>query len=86
ELNKVIIVGGSTSIPSVQEAIKRETGKETYKGVNPNEVVATGDAVRGGVLTGNVKGVLLLEVTQLSLGIETMGVVCTKLIELNTTI
>ncbi|MGG2018436.1 chaperone protein DnaK, partial [Bacillus sp. S10(2024)] len=73
ELDKVILVGGSTRIPAVQEAIKRETGKEPYKGVNPDEVVALGAAVQGGVLTGDVKGVLLLDVTPLSLGIETMG-------------
>ncbi|HDX9577932.1 TPA: chaperone protein DnaK [Bacillus pseudomycoides] len=86
ELDKVILVGGSTRIPAVQEAIKRETGKEPYKGVNPDEVVALGAAVQGGVLTGDVKGVLLLDVTPLSLGIETMGGVFTKLIERNTTI
>ncbi len=86
ELDKVILVGGSTRIPTVQEAIKRETGKEPYKGVNPDEVVALGAAVQGGVLTGDVEGVLLLDVTPLSLGIETMGGVFTKLIERNTTI
>ncbi|MFD3447679.1 molecular chaperone DnaK [Microbacteriaceae bacterium 4G12] len=86
ELDKVILVGGSTRIPAVQEAIKRETGKEPYKGVNPDEVVALGAAIQGGVLTGDVKGVLLLDVTPLSLGIETMGNVFTKLIERNTTI
>ncbi|ENQ3104185.1 molecular chaperone DnaK [Bacillus sp. 491mf] len=86
ELDKVILVGGSTRIPAVQEAIKRETGKEPYKGVNPDEVVALGAAVQGGVLTGDVKDVLLLDVTPLSLGIETMGSVFTKLIERNTTI
>ncbi|MBO9129587.1 molecular chaperone DnaK [Bacillus sp. 165] len=86
ELDKVILVGGSTRIPAVQEAIKRETGKEPYKGVNPDEVVALGAAIQGGVLTGDVKGVLLLDVTPLSLGIETMGGVFTKLIERNTTI
>ncbi|MFD0768060.1 chaperone protein DnaK [Bacillus sp. CGMCC 1.60114] len=86
ELDKVILVGGSTRIPAVQEAIKRETGKEPYKGVNPDEVVALGAAVQGGVLTGDIKGVLLLDVTPLSLGIETMGGVFTKLIERNTTI
>lgn len=86
ELDRVILVGGSTRIPAVQEAIKRETGKEPYKGVNPDEVVALGAAVQGGVLTGDVEGVLLLDVTPLSLGIETMGGVFTKLIERNTTI
>ncbi|AWC33911.1 chaperone protein DnaK [Bacillus cytotoxicus] len=86
DLDKVILVGGSTRIPAVQEAIKRETGKEPYKGVNPDEVVALGAAVQGGVLTGDVEGVLLLDVTPLSLGIETMGGVFTKLIERNTTI
>ncbi|WP_416827285.1 molecular chaperone DnaK [Ectobacillus polymachus] len=86
ELDKVILVGGSTRIPAVQEAIKRETGKEPFKGVNPDEVVALGAAIQGGVLTGDVKGVLLLDVTPLSLGIETMGSVFTKLIERNTTI
>ncbi len=86
DLDKVILVGGSTRIPAVQEAIKRETGKEPYKGVNPDEVVALGVAVQGGVLTGDVEGVLLLDVTPLSLGIETMGGVFTKLIERNTTI
>ncbi|MDG4655481.1 molecular chaperone DnaK [Ectobacillus antri] len=86
DLDKVILVGGSTRIPAVQEAIKRETGKEPYKGVNPDEVVALGAAIQGGVLTGDVKGVLLLDVTPLSLGIETMGGVFTKLIERNTTI
>jgi molecular chaperone DnaK len=86
ELDKVILVGGSTRIPAVQEAIKRETGKEPYKGVNPDEVVALGAAIQGGVLAGDVKGVLLLDVTPLSLGIETMGGVFTKLIERNTTI
>jgi molecular chaperone DnaK len=86
DLDKVILVGGSTRIPAVQEAIKRETGKEPYKGVNPDEVVALGAAIQGGVLAGDVKGVLLLDVTPLSLGIETMGGVFTKLIERNTTI
>ncbi|MCP8967178.1 molecular chaperone DnaK [Ectobacillus ponti] len=86
ELDKVILVGGSTRIPAVQEAIKRETGKEPFKGVNPDEVVALGAAIQGGVLAGDVKGVLLLDVTPLSLGIETMGGVFTKLIERNTTI
>ncbi|MDX5474930.1 MAG: molecular chaperone DnaK [Bacillaceae bacterium] len=86
ELDKVILVGGSTRIPAVQEAIKRETGKEPHKGVNPDEVVAQGAAIQGGVLTGDVKDVVLLDVTSLSLGIETMGGVFTKLIDRNTTI
>ncbi|ANU11244.1 molecular chaperone dnak [Planococcus antarcticus DSM 14505] len=86
ELDRVILVGGSTRIPAVQEAVKKETGKEPYKGVNPDEVVAMGAAVQGGVLTGDVKDVVLLDVTPLSLGIETMGGVFTKLIERNTTI
>ncbi|MCA1200704.1 molecular chaperone DnaK [Priestia flexa] len=86
ELDKVILVGGSTRIPAVQEAIKKETGKEPHKGVNPDEVVALGAAIQGGVLTGDVKDVVLLDVTPLSLGIETMGGVFTKLIERNTTI
>src|SRR5699024_9463788 len=84
ELDKVLLVGGSTRIPSVQEAIKRETNKEPSKGVNPDEVVALGAAIQGGVLQGDVKDVLLLDVTPLSLGIETMGGVFTKLIERNT--
>ncbi|ASK63145.1 molecular chaperone DnaK [Virgibacillus phasianinus] len=86
EIHKVILVGGSTRIPAVQEAIKRETGKEPSKGVNPDEVVALGAAIQGGVLQGDVKDVVLLDVTPLSLGIETMGSVFTKLIERNTTI
>ena len=86
QIDKVILVGGSTRIPAVQEAIKKETGKEPHKGVNPDEVVAMGAAVQGGVLTGDVKDVVLLDVTPLSLGIETMGGVFTKLIERNTTI
>ncbi|MBU5466444.1 molecular chaperone DnaK [Virgibacillus sp. MSJ-26] len=86
ELDKVLLVGGSTRIPSVQEAIKRETNKDPSKGVNPDEVVALGAAIQGGVLQGDVKDVLLLDVTPLSLGIETMGGVFTKLIERNTTI
>lgn len=86
EVHKVILVGGSTRIPAVQEAIKRETGKEPSKGVNPDEVVALGAAIQGGVLQGDVKDVVLLDVTPLSLGIETMGSVFTKLIERNTTI
>ncbi|WP_404403977.1 molecular chaperone DnaK [Jeotgalibacillus malaysiensis] len=86
EIDKVILVGGSTRIPAVQEAIKKETGKEPSKGVNPDEVVAMGAAIQGGVLTGDVKDVVLLDVTPLSLGIETMGGVSTVLIERNTTI
>jgi len=86
EIDKVLLVGGSTRIPAVQEAIKNETGKEPSKGVNPDEVVALGAAIQGGVLQGDVKDVLLLDVTPLSLGIETMGAVTTKLIERNTTI
>ncbi|PUB12525.1 molecular chaperone DnaK [Paenisporosarcina sp. OV554] len=86
QIDKVILVGGSTRIPAVQEAIKKETGKDAHRGVNPDEVVAMGAAVQGGVLTGDVKDVVLLDVTPLSLGIETMGNVFTKLIERNTTI
>ena len=86
EIDKVILVGGSTRIPAVQEAIKKSTGKEPHKGVNPDEVVAMGAAIQGGVITGDVKDVVLLDVTPLSLGIETMGGVFTKLIDRNTTI
>jgi molecular chaperone DnaK len=86
EIDKVILVGGSTRIPAVQEAIRREIGKDPHKGVNPDEVVAMGAAIQGGVLAGEVKDVVLLDVTPLSLGIETMGGVFTKLIERNTTI
>ncbi|MEE1130851.1 MAG: molecular chaperone DnaK [Caryophanon sp.] len=86
DLDKVILVGGSTRIPAVQEAIKKETNQDPHRGVNPDEVVAMGAAVQGGVLTGDVEGVVLLDVTPLSLGIETMGGVFTKLIERNTTI
>jgi molecular chaperone DnaK len=86
EIDRVILVGGSTRIPAVQEAIQKETGKEAYKGVNPDEVVAMGAAVQGSILSGDVKDVVLLDVTPLSLGIETMGNVFTKLIERNTTI
>ncbi|HLQ71436.1 MAG TPA: molecular chaperone DnaK [Bacillota bacterium] len=86
DIHKVLLVGGSTRIPAVQEAIKREIGQEPSKGVNPDEVVALGAAIQGGVLQGDVKDVVLLDVTPLSLGIETMGSVTTKLIERNTTI
>ncbi|SDB98036.1 molecular chaperone DnaK [Pelagirhabdus alkalitolerans] len=86
DINKVLLVGGSTRIPAVQEAIKKEIGQEPSKGVNPDEVVALGAAIQGGVLQGDVKDVVLLDVTPLSLGIETMGGVTTKLIERNTTI
>ena len=86
EIGKVILVGGSSRIPAVQEAVKRVTGKEPFKGINPDECVAIGAAIQGGVLSGSVTDVLLLDVTPLSLGIETMGGVFTKLIERNTTI
>ena len=86
EVNKVILVGGSSRIPAVQEAVKKFMGKEPHKGINPDECVAVGAAIQGGVLGGDVKGLLLLDVTPLSLGIETLGNVCTKLIDRNTTI
>lgn len=86
DLSKVILVGGSTRIPAVQEAVKRITGKEPFKGINPDECVAIGAAIQAGVLTGEVHDVLLLDVTPLSLSIETLGGVATKLIERNTTI
>ena len=86
DIDEIILVGGSTRIPAVQEAVEKFFGKKPNKGVNPDEVVAVGAAIQGGVLTGDVKDVLLLDVTPLSLGIETMGNVMTKLIESNTTI
>ncbi|MBR5961338.1 MAG: molecular chaperone DnaK, partial [Clostridia bacterium] len=86
QINKVILVGGSTRIPAVQEAVKKVTGKEPFKGINPDECVAIGAAIQGGVLGGEVKDVLLLDVTPLSLGLETEGHIFTKLIERNTTI
>ena len=86
DISKVLMVGGSSRIPAVQEMVKQLTGKEGFKGINPDECVAIGAAIQGGVLAGDVKGVLLLDVAPLSLGIETLGGVCTRLIERNTTI
>ena len=86
EINEVVMVGGMTRVPAVQEVVRREFGKEPHKGVNPDEVVAVGAAIQAGVLGGDVKDILLLDVTPLTLSIETLGGVATPLIERNTTI
>ena len=86
EIDKILLVGGSTRIPAVQDAVKNFLGKEPFKGINPDECVAIGASIQGGVLNKEVTGLLLLDVTPLSLGIETAGGVCTRMIERNTTI